>query len=306
MPKKSGLINEIEVAIGARVKQFRENIKWQQPGFAYELGISRDKLASIEYGRTPLRFELAKRLCERFDLSQCWLARGIGQPHPCIPFSPDIEGQIPVRSLFSEAFYHHLLPAIGPNARKLFEVGKSLGMKVKFATPIGFSEEKRVEWMLTQEVRAAFSAIPMELRADFCHEVLSAADNFCSKHRVKRSRLGLIRPRDWPKDKPFPIAQSVGSYEFIRQDFKMDLTDTESYEKLCSDMKLQLPSLLDRLNQATKEAGKMTALADFLGKATRQKVPLASVSRWLSGKREPGGEIALLLLTWVEQQERQK
>ena len=64
-------------------------------------------------------------------------------------------------------------------------------------------------------------------------------------------------------------------------------------------VKLQLPSLLERLNRATKESGKMTALADFLG------VPLASVSRWLSGKREPGGEITLRLLKWVEQQERQ-
>jgi hypothetical protein len=32
---------------------------------------------------------------------------------------------------------------------------------------------------------------------------------------------------------------------------------------------------------------------------------LASVSRWLSGEREPGGEIALLMLKWVELQERQ-
>jgi hypothetical protein len=85
-----------------------------------------------------------------------------------------------------------------------------------------------------------------------------------------------------------------------------ELTDAASSEKLRPDMKPQLPSLLERLNRATKETGKMSALADFLGKATRKHVPLASVSRWLSGKREPGGEITLMLLQWVEQQECQK
>ena len=78
-----------------------------------------------------------------------------------------------------------------------------------------------------------------------------------------------------------------------------DLTDSESADKH-SAVKSQLPNLLERLNRATKETGKMSALAVFL------KVPLASVSRWLSGKREPGGEITLKLLQWVEQQERQK
>jgi outer membrane biogenesis lipoprotein LolB len=83
------------------------------------------------------------------------------------------------------------------------------------------------------------------------------------------------------------------------------LTEAETSAKL-QDVKVQLPNLLDRLNRATNETGKMSALADFLGKATGHKVPLASVSRWLSGKRAPGGEITLLLLRWVELQERQK
>jgi hypothetical protein len=63
---------------------------------------------------------------------------------------------------------------------------------------------------------------------------------------------------------------------------------------------LHLPKLLERLNKATSERGKKTALANFLG------VSLAMVSQWLSGKREPGGETTLKLLHWVEQQERKK
>ncbi len=65
-------------------------------------------------------------------------------------------------------------------------------------------------------------------------------------------------------------------------------------------VKPQLPSLLERLKNATKQRGKKSALANFLG------VPLARVSQWLSGDREPGGETTLRMLKWVERQERQK
>jgi DNA-binding transcriptional regulator YiaG len=81
---------------------------------------------------------------------------------------------------------------------------------------------------------------------------------------------------------------------------KHHLTEVATYEKLPADVKKQLPSLLERLNQATTETGKMSALAAYL------KAPLASVSRWLSGKREPGGEITLRMLRWVEHEEHQK
>jgi DNA-binding transcriptional regulator YiaG len=80
---------------------------------------------------------------------------------------------------------------------------------------------------------------------------------------------------------------------------KNDLTETESSGSI-NDVKALLPKLLERLNKASAAPGKKSELAKFLG------VPLASVSRWLSGDREPGGEITLKLFHWVEQQERQK
>jgi len=62
-------------------------------------------------------------------------------------------------------------------------------------------------------------------------------------------------------------------------------------------VKPQLPALLERLKSATKQKGKKTELAADLN------VPLASISQWLSGEREPGGEYTLKLLKWVEWQE---
>lgn len=102
-----------------------------------------------------------------------------------------------------------------------------------------------------------------------------------------------------PFDPEKPIRMEFDQLETLPAQ-KNDLTDSETSAKLCADVKEQLPNLRERLNRATKETGKMSALADIL------KVPLASVSRWLSGKREPGGEITLKMLRWVERQERQK
>jgi transcriptional regulator with XRE-family HTH domain len=65
-------------------------------------------------------------------------------------------------------------------------------------------------------------------------------------------------------------------------------------------VKSQLKSLLADLNRLTTEPGTKTKLADFLG------APLTSVSRWLSGEREPGGETTLQMLRWVQEQERQQ
>jgi transcriptional regulator with XRE-family HTH domain len=61
-----------------------------------------------------------------------------------------------------------------------------------------------------------------------------------------------------------------------------------------------LPKLIQRLKRATEERGKKVELAEWLG------VHRQMVTDWLSGKQEPGGEITLQLLHWVEQQERQK
>jgi transcriptional regulator with XRE-family HTH domain len=105
MPKKSGLITQREADIGRRVRQVREHIKWPQPAFAGELDISRDRLASIEYGRTPLRYEIGYRLCIIFEINPRWLAEGAGEMK-CTLLSPDLpkpEG-FPDRSLFSRIY----------------------------------------------------------------------------------------------------------------------------------------------------------------------------------------------------------
>ena len=77
------------------------------------------------------------------------------------------------------------------------------------------------------------------------------------------------------------------------------LTGVAASGKL-APVKSQLKNLLADLNRLTREPGTKTKLADFLG------APLTSVSRWLSGEREPGGETTLKMLRWVQEQESQQ
>ena len=67
-----------------------------------------------------------------------------------------------------------------------------------------------------------------------------------------------------------------------------------------NNVKTEMQQLLDRLNKATADRGMKVALARFMG------VPLPSISFWLSGAKEPGGQTTLKLLKWVEEQEAKK
>lgn len=106
-----------------------------------------------------------------------------------------------------------------------------------------------------------------------------------------------------------PIEVTPGSKKSMYTDIGSDVASEKSPKKVVdyvySSVNIErvrplLPELIERLKKATGERGKKTALAQFLD------VPLAMVSQWLSGDREPGGETTLRMLQWVEQQERQK
>jgi DNA-binding transcriptional regulator YiaG len=64
-----------------------------------------------------------------------------------------------------------------------------------------------------------------------------------------------------------------------------------------ADTEPVLPKLIARLKHATAAHGKKSELAEWLG------VHRQMVTDWLSGKQEPGGEITLRMLQWVEEQE---
>lgn len=127
MPKKSGLIDERQAAICARVKMIREESQLSQPAFAGEVGITLDQLASVEYARIPLRFALGDWLCRRFDVCQRWLVEGKEPRFYYVSVDPRIYQPVAPTSLFSEAYDSTFKPYVDEHLK---QVAKRLGCAV--------------------------------------------------------------------------------------------------------------------------------------------------------------------------------
>lgn len=103
---------EHEIAICRRVRQVREDLKWSQPNFAKELGVSRVRLASYEYARAPIRYDFGSKLCRAFNINQRWLAFGKFPKKPYMETNAHLESQLKGRELFSEAIEMDVLAKV--------------------------------------------------------------------------------------------------------------------------------------------------------------------------------------------------
>jgi transcriptional regulator with XRE-family HTH domain len=65
-----------EIGIGKRLREFRESLNVGQTALALAIGISRERLASYESGRVPLRWGVFLSIMKRFHLNPLWLATG--------------------------------------------------------------------------------------------------------------------------------------------------------------------------------------------------------------------------------------
>ena len=95
-------------------------------------------------------------------------------------------------------------------------------------------------------------------------------------------------------------AKRVANFERATQSYKkkkargtqMDVNEVVNK----SIVKSQLEDLLEDVRKQTVAPGCKTALAKYL------RLPLASVSQWLSGSRKPDGENALKIKKWMDDQ----
>ena len=114
MPKPSAHLPEREVEICNRLREFRESLKLSMPDFARELGITRDRLASYEYGRAPLRFDIVARVCTRFYANPAFLANNWLPQRMALSTSLINRPEVPPQMLFSEAYDRFLKHSIEP------------------------------------------------------------------------------------------------------------------------------------------------------------------------------------------------
>jgi transcriptional regulator with XRE-family HTH domain len=64
------------VEIAGRIRQARESLGFTQSQFADQVSITRERLATYEDFRAPLRCDVGLKLCRQFFISEYWLAFG--------------------------------------------------------------------------------------------------------------------------------------------------------------------------------------------------------------------------------------
>jgi transcriptional regulator with XRE-family HTH domain len=317
-------MNDWERAICRRVKTIRESIKWSQSSFAEQLGITRDQLASIECGRTPLRYEIAWNIRQAFGISLRWLEEGWGHeddvesdnlPIPSATGLPERALLSVVAQTFSQYGDENLV-AIGPEDAAAPVKGKSDAVP-KFTNQVellnavmkalegdesstghdDIANRELLESQLKILVGGWIARIPKGHAYEFTEELNRTAEHFI---------------RSFPEDPPDVIDRRSEKITWERikkanakkilvaaQLQKKDLTDSSLKSKTIG-VKSEMQKLIEQVRRKASKPGAKSALARALG------VVPARISEWLSGKKEPGGDYTLKLLHWVRSQERHK
>ena len=65
--------------MSVRVKDVREALHLSQREFGEKLGVSRDVISNIEYGRVQPKDLLLRHMCELYNVNEHWLRTGEGE-----------------------------------------------------------------------------------------------------------------------------------------------------------------------------------------------------------------------------------
>ena len=269
MPKLSGLINEREISICGRLRDTRNRLGWSQSELAGAIGTTRDLLASVEYGRNPLRYWLADRFCEKFNICQQWLATGAEPIAGYVGIPPEIGLEVSPREPFSAAYDRR----IGHIVKR--HVLEAESLKRSVAAQLGGADKLLQDRLYTLAL-VWFQRIPSHLYDEYFRELMSLSSDFYQRHSGQLAGIGQFPPSEAFEKKS------------LRQ-----FTEMSKSRKVI----LNLATLRTRLVRLTKPIGMKGRLAHSLG------VPQSRVSEWLSGRTAPGGETTLQLLNWVEHEE---
>jgi hypothetical protein len=234
-------------------------------------------------------YAAAYKIWKKFNVSVKWLVTGAGKTLDLSPLPDPQALKLRPRARLSDAFDYWL-------TKEVSRMDPFYGFDVPMK-----NARLMVFKALIEEADKWLAMVPDdELRA-FVEALQSRAEEVINSYGYQPENViwerGLELERAWNKSPELWLLDQVPSG--VKDSQRKQLTEPASVAKL-APVKSQLDNLLADLNRLTREQGKKTELAEFLG------APLASVSRWLAGEREPGGKTTLQMLRWVGQQERQQ
>ena len=266
-------ISKQDREIAARIKEIRQSSKCTRAYLAHLIGVAPAAITRIELGRVPLKYALAHSIFYSLQINPQWAATGKGAPKGYVSLPSAADLKVTENALFSEVCSTHLsqlFKKTTADSESEIIMRNHLGKKAAF-------------W-----VEAMFRDIPDGHVAEFQKHLEKSAAEFFSKCPKEEPKRIFLR-RLWYKKFSLNCEHEAAKKEF----------DIITVKSNAVGVKSEIEGLVNRLRRATTKPGKKAELARFMNVAP------ARVSEWLSGQ-EPGGENALRLLRWVEQQERQK
>lgn len=283
VPKVSGLINDHERQIAARVRHVRKSIRFSQSEFATVLGETVNRIASIEYARTPLTVAVADKISGQFNINLKWLKTGLGEMKPSIGYFSIFVPNTKASTLLSHADADELESRCGSYLRPNVP-----GECSAFYGPFKFQKGK------TKEMLRIF------------HDYFDAEFNRLPHHgREKLISLAIRTVRrfsdDWMRgDEEAPgenIARALISLKRVMQQEQalLDTPDFLADAHGVPEIK-SLQQLINELKRLSEARGLKADLARSCG-VSRQ-----AVDQWFSGRAKPSAAIIFDLFVWVRKQ----
>lgn len=285
-------LDDREVAICRRFREARLRAKWRMPDFARALEIPRDRLASYEYARSPIRYALAKRMCDRFNINQRWLATGRLPSRHYVDIHAFVESQIPDKMLFSEAYEAFLS---GPIDNEITRVAKSLccteqeiednWQRIGISGPVGSPGLKLSELYHERLLALRLQQMPEGIEKKIYQQLNAVLDQSLPGGVLGRNFKGSAAKRDLANRSQQGI--SCGKLS----------VDKAPASGTVPGMSSEIPTwkqLVSALARLTKSPGAKAQLAKDL-RTSRQ-----NVNKWLSGAGAPSAELTLDVFRWVE------
>ncbi len=173
---------------------------WSQADFAKALGTTRPQLIAIEYGSNPLRYWLADRMCQKFDICQRWLATGKEPVNGYVEIVHEIGIEIGPREIFSAAFDRRIANIV----RLTIKEAEAFTNRLAAEAAAGMDPDKGFEQYLETLAAMFFRSMPPDLREKYFGLLMATSSAFMQRHknRVADEPLSLDENKSLTGDSP--------------------------------------------------------------------------------------------------------
>lgn len=311
---QSSPLPDREREICARFRQVRLDEGMKQGPFAERLEIPLTRLKSYEMARAPIRYSLAVKLGEGFDINQHWLSSGLFTKRPYFRPDPTLQECIDQRQLFSRVFdlvicehiYESLIRYTSPNLTESFLGADAL----PFGGSSMFVRKRGLEYLEQRLAKASrelpnipFHELQLEVEkliGKHLGENQKVRDEYISGQKRRdvelkaryeafvRDRLarGLVFPpglsiEQIRKEGVSPIRGPKSENYFLTHDESLTYS-AERNENHPRSMQKNIIS--QRIKKARESLGLSQSQA-----AEKWNIRLQTIQQWEHGRREPRG-----------------